>query len=97
MSRFGSDGRDLASDTPRAVLVVGRVEHGIEQRVAPSSGAGEGPRFSFSPDRIETLHELEEEYITWVIEQCGGNKTRAAEVLGVDTSTLHRRIRSRGR
>ncbi|MDB4964691.1 MAG: DNA-binding response regulator [Myxococcales bacterium] len=40
-----------------------------------------------------TLDQLEREYITWVISQCGGNKTRAAEILGIDVSTIYRRQR----
>jgi two-component system response regulator HydG len=39
------------------------------------------------------LKQLEREYITFVVAQCGGNKTRAAEVLGIDVSTIHRRER----
>jgi two-component system response regulator HydG len=39
------------------------------------------------------LKQLEREYITWVVAQCGGNKTRAAEVLGIDVSTIHRKDR----
>ena len=40
------------------------------------------------------LRQLEDEYIAWVIEKCGGNKKKAAEVLGIDPSTIHRRERS---
>jgi two-component system response regulator HydG len=50
-----------------------------------------GERFSLPRDKLATLREVEDEYIEWMIEQCGGNKTRAAEQLGVDPSTLHRR------
>ncbi len=39
------------------------------------------------------LRQLEDDYIDWVVTQCGGNKTRAAEILGVDVSTIHRRKR----
>ena len=42
-------------------------------------------------EQLTTLRELESEYIAWVIERCGGNKTRAAEILGIDPSTIHRR------
>jgi two-component system, NtrC family, response regulator HydG len=40
-----------------------------------------------------SLDQLEKEYISWVIAQCGGNKTRAAEILGIDVSTIYRRQR----
>lgn len=31
-----------------------------------------------------TLEENEREYITWVLDQVNDNKTRAAEILGID-------------
>ncbi|MGE0869784.1 MAG: sigma-54-dependent transcriptional regulator [Kofleriaceae bacterium] len=52
-------------------------------------------RFSLPRDRLSTLREVEEEYIGWVLEKCDGNKTKAAEILGIDPSTIHRRIRPR--
>jgi two-component system response regulator HydG len=39
-----------------------------------------------------TLDVIERAYITWVLESEGGNKTRAAEVLGIDPSTLYRKL-----
>jgi two-component system, NtrC family, response regulator HydG len=43
------------------------------------------------------LRELEQLYIARVLDRTGGNKTRAAEILGVDPSTLYRReVKSRG-
>lgn len=42
-----------------------------------------------------TLRRLEEEYIAAVLAACGGNKTRAAEQLGIDVSTLHRKEKAR--
>jgi two-component system, NtrC family, response regulator HydG len=47
----------------------------------------------FGPGGFRTLREMEDEYIAWVTRQCGGNKTHAAEVLGIDVSTIHRRER----
>jgi two-component system response regulator HydG len=41
------------------------------------------------------LHVVEERYIAWVMEKVGGNKTRAAEILQIDPSTLYRRGRQR--
>jgi two-component system response regulator HydG len=46
--------------------------------------------------KLMTLRQLESEYIAWVVARCGGNKTKAAEVLGIDVSTIHRRERERG-
>ncbi|MGA8893304.1 MAG: sigma-54 dependent transcriptional regulator [Anaeromyxobacteraceae bacterium] len=37
-----------------------------------------------------TLAELERRYATQVLEEAGGNKTRAAEILGIDRKTLYR-------
>jgi len=39
-----------------------------------------------------TLDVIEQAYITWVLQSEGGNKTRAAEVLGIDPSTLYRKL-----
>ena len=47
------------------------------------------------PERLVTLRELEDAYIERVLAHCGANKARAAEILGVDPSTLYRRVRAR--
>lgn len=39
-----------------------------------------------------TLDTIERAYILWVLQSETGNKTRAAEVLGIDPSTLHRKL-----
>ena len=39
-----------------------------------------------------SLEAIERAYIMWVLGSEGGNKSRAAEVLGIDTSTLHRKL-----
>jgi two-component system response regulator HydG len=56
---------------------------------------GNQERFSLPRDRFATLRDVEEEYIAWAVERCGGNKTKAAEILGIDPSTIHRRTRPR--
>jgi two-component system response regulator PilR (NtrC family) len=35
---------------------------------------------------------IEKAYIKFVLEMTEGNKARAAEILGIDTSTLYRKI-----
>ena len=44
------------------------------------------------PHPNPTLDAIERAYILWVLQAEGGNKTRAAEVLGIDPSTLHRKL-----
>ena len=39
-----------------------------------------------------TLDVIERAYITWVLQAEAGNKTRTAEVLGIDPSTLYRKL-----
>ena len=39
-----------------------------------------------------TLEAIERAYILWVLQSEGGNKSRAAEVLGIDPSTLYRKL-----
>jgi two-component system response regulator HydG len=39
-----------------------------------------------------TLEVIERAYILWVLQAEGGNKSRAAEVLGIDPSTLYRKL-----
>ncbi|MBK8248421.1 MAG: sigma-54-dependent Fis family transcriptional regulator [Gemmatimonadetes bacterium] len=59
---------------------------------------------SRTPDRLveqretpnPTLDAIERAYIMWILQSEGGNKTRAAETLGIDPSTLHRKLQRFG-
>ena len=44
------------------------------------------------PSANPPLDVVERAYIAWVLQSVGGNKTRAAEVLGIDPSTLYRKL-----
>ena len=50
------------------------------------------PLVAERPHPNPTLDVVERAYITWVLQAEGGNKTRAAEVLGIDPSTLYRKL-----
>jgi two-component system response regulator HydG len=39
-----------------------------------------------------TLEAIERAYIGWVLQNEGGNKSRAADMLGIDPSTLYRKL-----
>jgi DNA-binding NtrC family response regulator len=45
---------------------------------------------------MPTLEQQEVGYIRWVLEQTGGNRTRAAEILGIDRVSLWRKIKKHG-
>jgi two-component system response regulator HydG len=50
------------------------------------------PLVAERPHATPTLDLIEQAYIQWVLQNEGGNKTRAAEVLGIDPSTLYRKL-----
>jgi DNA-binding NtrC family response regulator len=50
------------------------------------------PLISERPPANPTLELVERAYILWVLQAEGGNKARAAEVLGIDPSTLYRKL-----
>jgi DNA-binding NtrC family response regulator len=45
-----------------------------------------------SSERHLTLREVERGYILETLRKTGGNKTRAAELLGLDRKTLYRKL-----
>ena len=88
--------RELENLIERLVVVGTTPDLGLSELAAMAPSVhGNQERFSLPRDRLATLREVEEEYIAWAIDRCGGNKTKAAEVLGIDPSTLHRRTRPR--
>ncbi|GAB4256343.1 MULTISPECIES: sigma-54-dependent transcriptional regulator [Deferrisoma] len=46
--------------------------------------------------RFPTLEELERDHIALVLRACDGQKTRAAEILGIDRKTLYRKVKQYG-
>jgi DNA-binding protein Fis len=43
---------------------------------------------------VVTLEEQERKYIQWVLAEAGGNQTTAARMLGIDRSSLWRKLKS---
>ena len=88
--------RELENLVERLVILAARDEIGIDdlEEFAPRLAAGPSP-LELAQEKLVPLRELEGMYIAWVVARCGGNKTRAAEVLGIDVSTIHRRERER--
>jgi DNA-binding NtrC family response regulator len=85
---------------------VRELENAIERAVILAASATINP--AALPDRVRrrksesliaertisnpSLEAIERAYIMWVLRSEGGNKSRAAEVLGIDASTLHRKL-----
>jgi two-component system response regulator AtoC len=81
---------------------VRELEHVIERAVALSVSAlvlpqdlpehvrAEPPRSLAALERNMTLEDVKHWYVTRVLEDVGGNKLRAAEVLGIDRGTIYR-------
>jgi DNA-binding NtrC family response regulator len=72
---------DDAERIGAGALPEGLIEPGRERLGALREGG--------TPPDLETV---EKAYIAWVLHQTGGVKTAAAEVLGIDPSTLHRKM-----
>jgi two-component system response regulator HydG len=50
------------------------------------------PLLADRPPATPTLEAIDRAYIHWVLQSEAGNKSRAAEVLGIDPSTLYRKL-----
>ncbi len=49
--------------------------------------------FHKSDDRLKSLEEVEREYIRWVLDRVGNRKAEAARVLGIDRTSLYRKLK----
>ncbi len=85
--------RELENVIERAVALArgSRLAPGdLPERI--SAGGGAAAILARSGDRPLTLRELEREYILETLKQTGGNKSKAAALLGLDRKTLYRKL-----
>ncbi|NUQ93955.1 MAG: sigma-54-dependent Fis family transcriptional regulator, partial [Gemmatimonadaceae bacterium] len=84
--------RELENALERAVILTrgGMIEVGaLPARVVERKAR---PLVSDAAPANPTLDAVERAYIMWVLQSEGGNKSRAADVLGIDPSTLYRKL-----
>ncbi len=87
--------RELRNVVERCVILAdGPILHWEPESpgTAPAVGATNGP-VAFSESAFCSLSELEEQYIRHVLACCKGKKTQAAQILGIDKTTLWRKLR----
>jgi len=78
--------RLLAGAAPRTCVPSGKWAEGRGAGAAPADGNG-----VFQPPET-----VERKHIRAVLEAAGGNRTRAAEILGIDRRTLARKLKQNG-
>lgn len=89
--------RELRNVLERAAILStdGRVS--VAQMPRDIVGLATAPVFDSAPDTSQlTLEELERVHIERVLTSAGGNKTRAAEVLGISRLTLRNKLKQYG-
>ncbi len=82
--------RELASVIERAVVFGVDEMIDVNQITPQEPTTATGRAESWPTTSPWTLRELNREYTEWVLVHTGGNKERAAEILGIDLSTLYR-------
>ncbi len=87
--------RELENIMERAVALAG--QETIELKDLPFDlQQMEIHTFRRRENQLLTLEEREKEYIQWILQQMDGNKSRTAEVLGIDRVSLWRKLKKYG-
>jgi DNA-binding NtrC family response regulator len=84
--------RELENALERAVILTTGTTIGVAALPERITERRSEPLIAERSAPNPTLDTIEKAYILWVLTSEQGNKTRAAEVLGIDPSTLHRKL-----
>jgi two-component system response regulator HydG len=88
--------RELENCVERAVALA-RFDHLTVEDLPEQIRAYRADRFDLTADNVEeliSLDKLEQRYVERALKLLGGNKARAAELLGLDRRTLYRKLES---
>jgi two-component system response regulator HydG len=92
---FPGNIRELENIVERGVAITQSAS--IELGDLPAQLANPSSSFDpYDPLDICPLEEMEQRYITWVLGECKGNQQLAAKRLGIDRSTLWRKLKRQG-
>jgi two-component system response regulator HydG len=85
--------RELANVMERAVAVT--TTNRVNMGDLPPELRSDGPAaFSLMQGALRRLEEIEKDYILAVLDAKAGNRTQAAQTLGIGPATLHRKLKS---
>jgi len=84
--------RELENALERAVILTSKDQIPVSALPERVTERVSEPLVADRPPANPTLEAIERAYIMWVLQSEGGNKSRAAEVLGIDPSTLYRKL-----
>jgi DNA-binding NtrC family response regulator len=84
--------RELENALERAAILSKNQPIGISSLPERVTETSQDPLVSDAHQTNPTLDTIEKAYILWVLQNEGGSKQRTAEVLGIDASTLYRKL-----
>ncbi len=84
--------RELENALERAAILSAGDVIDVGALPARVSARAAEPFVSEKPAATPTLEAIERAYVTWVLQNESGNKSRAADALGIDPSTLYRKL-----
>jgi two-component system response regulator HydG len=84
--------RELENALERAVIMSAGDVIGADDLPERVTARHAEPLVSERVPATPTLEAIERAYIGWVLQNEGGNKSRAADMLGIDPSTLYRKL-----
>jgi DNA-binding NtrC family response regulator len=88
--------RELENTIERAVILATGDVLDVADVAGPRPAATAAVLTTFTGDHVPTLDELERAHILKVLELCDGQKTKAAQLLGINRTTLWKKLRTYG-
>ena len=88
--------RELENTIERAVILAAGDVLDVDDVAGPRPAPAGSAFATFTGDHVPTLDELERAHILRVLELCDGQKTKAAQLIGINRTTLWKKLRTYG-